>query len=200
MLDMEPPNETQFHNCLGAEEFIEPVWLAGWDDQSSWGAEFGRFFLQLRRNGDPHDEPPYLWISPASREPLLHPGSVALEVTLATGADSLSAAQALQILPPPPPPEHNIAAIAEDQLYAALQEPNSIDKLGLISVYDWALGRRKICPGSGQSWPSDLAPTYQQVAAELHINIGWLCELMDGRQEYRLGVDTALRTLLWPPP
>ncbi len=199
MLDMEPLNETQFHSCLGTEDFIEPVWLDGWDDQSSWGADHGLFFLQLRRNCDPYDEPPYLWISPADRPPLFRPGCVALQVMFATGADSLSATQALQILPPAPPPEHNIAAIAKDQLYAARQVGSSPSVLGQISVYEWVLGRLTSCPGSERPWPSDLAPTYQHVAAELHITTGWLHLLDYDLHHYRLGVARALHTLQWRP-
>jgi hypothetical protein len=38
-------DETQFYNCHADEEFTEAVWLPGWDEQSLWGAEFGKFFL-----------------------------------------------------------------------------------------------------------------------------------------------------------
>ncbi|MCH9701384.1 MAG: hypothetical protein K0U76_08335, partial [Actinomycetia bacterium] len=109
----------------------------------------------------------------------------------ATGADSLSAAQALQILPPAPPPEHNIAAIAKDQLYAARQVRSSPNMLGQISVYEWALGRFTSCPGSERPWPSDLAPTYRHVAAELHITTGWLHLPDEGLRSYQLGVARA---------
>ena len=149
-------DDTLFYSCCADEDFTEPVWLPGWDEQSLWGADLGRFFVQLRRNDASVDEPPYLWITAADRPPLARPGCVALAVVNATGADPLSAAKAIQILPPPPPPEFDIAAIADRQLAAARQlSSSSTYTLGQINAYEWVLGRRETCPGSDHSWPTE---------------------------------------------
>ena len=71
MLYMKPFNEIQFNGCLDTADFIEPVWLDGWDDQSSWAADLGQF-LERRRKVYPHGEPSYRHLSAAAPSRELH--------------------------------------------------------------------------------------------------------------------------------
>ncbi|OOK65243.1 hypothetical protein BZL29_7862 [Mycobacterium kansasii] len=194
MDDVDDVNETAYWRCRAGDEFTEPVWLDGWDGQSLWGAEMGRFFLQLWRNETRYDGKPDLWITGADPNPLLDVGSVALAVVAATGADPLRACQALCILPPPPVGDLHAAAAA--QLASAQRAGSDPYSAGQVFACHWVLGRGTVSPGSGWAWPGG-APTYRHIGAELHINTGHMYQYPDDpARPYRAGIDEALFRIL----
>ncbi|MEU2043713.1 hypothetical protein [Nocardia niwae] len=175
------------------EEFTDAVCLDGWDHRSLWGWEIDCFWVQLWHNDNNQDQPD-LWITGTARPLLQWPGDVALAVMRKTQADPLSIARALRILPPPPvqPP---LPAIEEGLAFARhLAGTNAKPDdwaTGQIDAYEWVLGRRSACPGSGRPWRGG-TPSSDDVAAEWYISHG-MCNDPD-MHSYRLalGVNEAL--------
>lgn len=167
-------------------EFSEGVWLAGWDDQSTWGWELGNYFLSLLPNGAPDDVVPQYFGLPFS-----HTSSVVAAAARATRADPLSICKALEILPPPGPlpSESQVATLQMRARELGAGEYAA----GQNAACDWLLGRSSICPGSGWNWYTGQRPDRAIITAEAEINTGEIyLDPTSPREVYRRGVDEIL--------
>ncbi|AGL15149.1 hypothetical protein [Actinoplanes sp. N902-109] len=79
------------------QDWIYPVLLDGWDQQSIWGWDSGMscYFAQLTRNGNSDDNGPDVWITPPAWPAMQLPDTLAQAIARATGADLATVSAAM---------------------------------------------------------------------------------------------------------
>ena len=98
------PDRSRQHRAQAGTDFIDAIWLDGYEHQSIWGYDTGvaSFFAQVWANGS-DSEQPELWLTPPDHQ-MSWPQIIVPPLVDFTGADPLAIVRAMGIAAPAPVP------------------------------------------------------------------------------------------------
>lgn len=189
------PDWSRRYRARAGVDFVEAVWLDGYEDHSIWGYDSGTasFFAQIWRNGSDADEPPELWLSPPDYQMSWAEMVVPLLVDF-TGTDPLPVVRGMGLTAPAP----CVADLGtvESRLQKWTQLPDSEHARGQIAALEWILGRSSASPSSAAIATQDGPPAPALVSAEVAHATGMVYLT---RRDFVGGVEDALVNALVVP-
>jgi hypothetical protein len=188
------PDWSRRYRVQPGADFIEAIWLDGYEHQSIWGYDTGMvsFFAQVWPN-DSTSEQPELWLTPPTQQ-MSWPQMIVPQLVDFTGEDPLPIVRAMGIAAPAP------AVVDSEELTGRLAEcghrPTTEYTQGEIVALEWLLGNRSPGPSSGSIDTSDgERPTADVVDAEASYATG-MVYLTQG--QYMSGIEGALVASIRP--
>ena len=141
------PDWSRQHQARAGTDFIDAIWLDGYQHQSIWGYDTGvvSFFAQVWANGS-DSEQPELWLTPPDYQ-MSWPQIIVPPLVDFTGADPLAIVRAMGIAAPSP----ELVDIAEltTRLERCRDRSASQYTDGETAALEWLLGDAARSPASG---------------------------------------------------
>ena len=186
------PDRSRQHRAQAGTDFIDAIWLDGYEHQSIWGYDTGvaSFFAQVWANGS-DSEQPELWLTPPDHQ-MSWPQIIVPPLVDFTGADPLAIVRAMGIAAPAPVLVDTATLrtrLADCEARTASQYTS-----GEIAALKWILDGGSRTPASGSVGVDD-RPDAALVDAEASHATG-MVYLTHG--EYMSGLEGALVASICP--